>query len=86
MEFDSLVGSAITLQCVVNKQGTEEIPAIFWSGPVHSQNITNSSNTLHLDPLMAANAGTYVCHASLESVTGSESINVTATCKLSQHL
>jgi hypothetical protein len=31
--------------------------------------------------LRAANAGAYMCHASFESVSGNESINVTALCK-----
>ena len=76
-----LVGSHITLSCRVNRSGTENMPNIFWSGPISSQNMTGPPSTLCLDPLRAANAGTYICHASFESVTGNESINVTATCK-----
>ena len=76
-----LVGSNIALSCRVNRNGTENMPNIFWSGPVDSQNMTGLSSTLSLDSLRAANAGTYMCHASFESVTGNESINVTASCK-----
>ena len=76
-----LVGSNITLSCAVVSEETKALPKIFWSGPINSQNMTGLSSTLSLDPLRAANAGTYMCHASFGSVTGNESINVTATCK-----
>lgn len=76
-----LVGSNVALSCRVNRSGTENMLKIFWSGPVDSQSMIGLSSTLSLDPLRAANAGTYMCHASFESVTGNESINVTATCK-----
>ena len=80
---DDLVGRNITLSCAVIRGETKNMPKIFWSGPgpIGSQNMTGLSSTLSLDPLRAANAGTYMCHASFESATGNESISVTATCK-----
>ena len=81
-----MVGSRTDLSCLVNRGGTDNIPNVLWSGPVGSQNITGLSSMLRLNPLRATSAGTYTCHASFQSVTGSESINVIAACKMALNL
>lgn len=77
-----LVGSNVTLQCVIMKHGTEIVPTMYWTGPVGSENVTALSNTLHLNALLASNAGVYTCHASFGSSNGNESVNLNLNCKI----
>ena len=59
--------------------GTYEEPVIYWKGLNGLQNVSTSSN-LNFNPLMASQAGTYFCHASLGSSEGKESISIFAEC------